>query len=464
MQIGRKDVAWNFAATSLRIASGIIVMPLSLRLLSNQDIGLWGIFLTIGTLTGLLDFGFSNSFSRNITYIFSGAKELKAEGFAAVNHEDKTIDYGLLKSVIAAMRRYYGILALIFVIVFAVAGTEYMLSVLQKYNGNRTHVFIAWILYGILAAYQLYTYYYDSLLQGRGYMKRSKQIVVISQCTQIVVIVSCLLMGMGLVSMVTGLLANVIVGRILAYLSFYDKEIKKSLRQAEALPVQEIMKIMTPNALKIGLTTLGSFLITKIAMLIAPLYLPLSDIGSYGITKQMIDLIGAIGGLWFATYYPQITQYRVKDNIEGVKRLYLKSKIWLVLIFVCGGLGLIFLGEPILMLIRSKTHLLPQGAIALFVFFTLLDVNNSFSMASLLTKNEVPFVKSFLIAGIFTLSLLLLFFKFTTLGIWGMILGPAIAQCAYQNWKWPLYMAKELKISTDDYWHVIRTIRRDITK
>ena len=80
MQIGRKAVAWNFAATSLRIASGVIVLPLVLRLLPSQEVGLWNIFLTIGSLATLLDFGFANAFSRNVTYIFSGVKELNQKG------------------------------------------------------------------------------------------------------------------------------------------------------------------------------------------------------------------------------------------------------------------------------------------------------------------------------------------------------------------------------------------------
>jgi len=461
-QIGRKDVIWNFAATLLRIASGIIVMPLSLRLLSNQDIGLWGIFLTIGTLTTLLDFGFSNSFSRNITYIFSGAKELHSKGFVSIDTSDNTIDYGLLKSVVKAMRYYYGILALGFVCLFSIAGTVYMHSVLEQYNGDKKMAFIAWILYGVLVAYQLYTYYYDSLLQGRGYVKRSKQIIIVSQIVQIVVIVVCLLADLGLISMVVGLLASVIVGRILSYLSFYDQNIRNQFQYAKIRPVKEIMHIMTPNALKIGLTALGGFLITKVVMLISPFYLSLSDVGSFGITKQMIDLLGAIGGLWFSTYYPKITHCRIKGDTDGMKRLYIKSKIWLLFVFVCGGLGLILLGEPLLTFIHSRTHLLTQGAIALFLLFALLDVNNSFSMSSLLTKNEVPFVKSFLMAGIATLILLLLLFKFTSFGIWGMILAPGIAQTAYQNWKWPFTVIRELNITASDYWTVLRTFKKDI--
>ena len=114
MEIGKKDIAWNFIGTIMRVASGVILMPLVLVQLSKADVGLWNIYIQLGGLALLLDFGFMNSFGRNITYIFSGVKELKAEGYASADYTDKTISYDLLKSVINAMRRYYGIIALVF--------------------------------------------------------------------------------------------------------------------------------------------------------------------------------------------------------------------------------------------------------------------------------------------------------------------------------------------------------------
>jgi len=450
MQIGRKDVAWNFAATFMRIASGLIVLPLVLRLLPSQEVGLWNIFLTIGSIAALLDFGFSNSFARNITYIFSGVKELKAEGYVAVDQNDTSVDFSLLRSVIRAMRRYYGILAIIFLLLFIAVSPFYLQSILEKYRGNTHVVWTAWFTYGALVAYQLYTYYYGALLTGRGYIKKNMQIIVVAQSARIIITAIFLLYGLGLISLVIGMFISDILNRTLSYLAFYDKETALQIKSSKALPVKEIMKIMTPNAIKIGLTSVGGFLINKAVILIAPLYLSLSDIASYGTTKQFIDLIGALGSLWFSTYYPQITQYRVTNNLNGVKRLYIKSIIILILAFVILGFGLIMAGEPVLLFIHSKTQLLHRKEIVVFLLFAFLDVNNSLSMASLLTKNEVPFYKSFLLAGMFSVLLLILFLKTTSLGILSMILAPSIAQSVYQNWKWPLTIGKELRIQWKD--------------
>lgn len=453
MEIGRKDVVWNFIATTMRVASGVIVLPLVLRLLSKEEVGLWNIFLIIGSLATLLDFGFSSSFSRNITYIFSGVKELKPTGYSTIAETDKSIDYNLLKSVISAMRRYYGILALTFLFLFIVASPFYLSHVLlPKYTGNKIEIWLAWFTYGILVAYQLYTYYFSSLLVGRGFIKKNLQITIIGQASRILSSIIFLLLGFGIISLVIGQLVSDIVNRILCYTAFYDKNIKVELKQATSIPVAEIMKIMTPNAVRIGVTTIGWFLFNKLIVLIAPVYLTLPQIGSYGTTKQIVELIISFGSLWFSTYYTKITQHRVSDNMYELKRMYIKSKIIQVAVFAACGAGFIFLGPILLTLIHSKTQLLPSAMIFVFLLFAYLDSNQSISSSLLLSGNEVPFMKSALFTGIITICLLFTFLNATTIGVWSMILAPGISQLLYQDWKWPKIVRKKLHIKASDYW------------
>jgi len=451
MQIGRKDVVWNFAATIMRVASGILLLPLALHILTNKEYGLWTIYVTIGGLATLLDFGFVNSFARNITYIFSGVKELKPEGYNAVSEGDITIDYGLLKSVILAMKRYYGIMAVVFLIVFSIVSPFYLTSLLKDYGGNKTEIWISWFAYGVLVAYQLFTYYYNSLLTGRGQVKRVQQIIIIGQTCRISTAIILLLLGYGIISLVVAQFVSDIVNRMLCYNSFYNKEIKFNLQTSAKVKVSEVMKIMTPNALKIGFMTMGGLLNSRMIVLISSLYLPLDTIGVYGSTMQMLVLITSLGGLWFGTYYPKITLHRVKDDIVQIKRMYLKAKFSMVMVFIVCGAGLIFVGPDLITLIRSNTKLLPSMMIFILLIVTFLETNHNLAAQMLLTKNEVPFAKASIISGLASVGLLYLFLRFTSIGIWGMIIAPGIAQIFYQNWKWPYMVIKDLNIKFKDY-------------
>lgn len=455
MQIGRKDVVWNFAATFMRLASGIIVLPIVLRLMPSQEVGLWNIFLTVGSFAALLDFGFSNSFSRSATYIFSGVKELKSTGYVSVDEEDKSIDYSLLKSVIQTMRVYYGILALAFILIFIIGSPFYLKSILTNYSGEKLTVWWSWFLYGILVAYQLYTYYYSSLLIGRGYIKKLQQIIIIGQVCRIITIVVLLLLNYGLISLVIGQLVSDVVNRTMSYKAFYDKDIKILLKNSVAVPVKSIMKIMTPNSLKIGLTIIRGFLINHATMLIAPLFLSLSTIGEFGTTRQFIEIIAGIGMILYNTFYPKMTNLLVNNDIANLKRLWIKCNLFMILVFIVGGIALLFFAPPVFNFIHIKTHLLIQSSVALFLLVAFLEVNSGMSTSFLTIKNEIPFFKANIISGIFSFLLVLVFFNFTKLGVLSIILGQGLSQLVYQNWKWPLEVKRFLSIKLSDYYYTM---------
>lgn len=460
MEIGKKDVIWNFAATTMRVASGVIVLPLVLRLLPSQEVGLWNIFLIIGGIAALMDFGFSNAFTRNVTYVFSGAKELKKEGYSIISEDDKDISYGLLRSIISAMRRYYGIIAGVFLIVFFLSSPFYLTYIFEKnnYQGNRMLVWVAWILYGILVAYQLYTYYYSSLLLGRGFIKKNQQIIIIGQGSRILSTVVFLLLGFGLLSLVIGQFISDVVNRTLCYFTFYDKDLKERISTSEILSVKEVMSLMTPNAVKVGVTIIRGFLINYATMFVASLYLSLTTIAEFGTTRQMIELISSFGMLWYNTYYPKLTFYRINNSEKLLKFSYIKANIILVFVFVILGTGLLLMGEPILTIIHSKTHLLPTVTILLFLIVALLEINSGMATSFIVTKNEVPFFKANIISGIFSIILVILLFHFTSLGVFSILLGQGLSQAVYMNWKWPYVVAKELKIKFVDYISVTKLI------
>ena len=462
MQIGRKDLFWNYAATSMRILSGIVVLPIALRTLPSEEMGIWSIFLSLITITSLLDFGFSNSFSRNITYVYSGVKELKTKGYAVAT-ENTAIDYGLLKSLLTAMKRYYGVAALVFLIVFLAGSPFYMSSVLTQYSGDKQAIWIAWYIFGALLAYELYTFYYSSILTGRGLIKKNMQIVVLSQSVRIAITIVFLLLGFGIISLVLGLFIGDIVNRTLSYRVFYDKETKAKLRDiTPSQKTSKVIKIIMPNSVKMGLAALGSFGINQAIVLVSPFYLSLPEVASYGISRQLVMLIYSFGLTWSITFIPQLSQYRVLCDYAGVKRLYIKGRINMILIFIVFGAMLLLFGNYALDLINSKTPLLNPVYLFLMLLFALLDANQYIAISTLLTKNEVPYFKSILFTGFASVLLLILMFNYTSIGLLCLILAPNIAMCAYQNWKWTLTVAKEINLQPKDYIAVIRSLYEEL--
>lgn len=450
IHIGRKDIFWNYSATFLKIAASVILLPLILRMLSSEMVGIWSIFMTITAFSNLLDFGFSPSFTTNVTYVFSGVTMLKPKGFETISTENKSIDYGLLKGVIRTMRWLYLRMALILFLILGTLGTYYIYSVLKNYTGDKQEVYIAWIILCLINTYNIYTLYYDSLIQGKGLIKRSKQIVIAGQIVYLVIASALILFGYGLIAIVSAQASSVLLVRWLSYRSFYTSEIKKFLQLAIPRSHKEVLKAIYPNALKIGLTSLGAFMALRSAMVIGSLHLSLAEIASYGITMQLISIIASLAGIYTTTYQPKIAQLRVEHNNNAIKALYLKGQLVLVLTFITGGLGLVLTGHWALDLIGSKTQLLSASLIGISLLASFLVSNQIIAGGILLSKNEVPFFKASLVSGGISILLLILLFQYTNLGLWAMIIAPGLAQLVYQNWKWPYEVYKELKIKPGD--------------
>ena len=195
------------------VGAGLLLLPFILHKMSAETVGIWQIFQTITLLVTLLDFGFRPTFARNISYIFSGVKELKREG---VNVTQGETDYGLLKATIGAMRRFYRWMAIGILALLATVGTGYMLYILQKYTGDRTDALIAWILLISINSYNLYTFYYDALMQGKGYVKRTQQIMIIGQTLYVGVAIGLIYAGLGLSAIVSAQLLSTLVRRVMS--------------------------------------------------------------------------------------------------------------------------------------------------------------------------------------------------------------------------------------------------------
>lgn len=462
MEITNKDVYWNYGATFLRFASPALLLPFILRILSPEKVGIWAIFMTITAFAGLLDFGFSSSFTRNVTYVFSGVKTLKKAGYETVEKNDVSIDYSLLKGLISAMRRVYSSISIIVFILLITLGTYYIHFLLQNYKGEALEVYISWGILCIISAYNIFTLYYDSLLKGKGLIKISMQITVLGQTLYLIIASLLILNGFGLIAIVSAQASSVFLVRWLSYRSFFTYEIKQKINASINFDKKEILKAITPNAMKIGLTSLAGFIVLKSAIIIGSLYISLKDIASISITIQLIGVIAGLAGIYAATYQSKIVFFRVMNNKKAIKQLYIKSLFVLVLTYIIGGFFLLIFGELGMALIGSKTQLMPDKMMFLAIIVSFLEINHSLAGGILLSKNEVPFFKAALFSAGVTIFLLLFFFQYTNFGMWSMILAPGIAQAVYQNWKWPLVVFNELDITFNDVLKAFKFILNSI--
>ena len=442
--IGKKDFVWTFLAIFFKIGAGILLLPLILRKLPSETVGVWTIFTTITQLTGLFDFGFNSSFARNVAYVFSGVRSLKKEGYESVDNVE-SVDYGLLRGTIKAMRYFYSRMSVVLFVLFATVGTMYVYALTRDYVGDVREVYVAWVVVVLVNSYNLYTLYYESLLNGRGLIKQSQQIIFLGNFVYVLFAIVLILLGGGLVAVVSSQAISVFLVRYFSKRAFYTEDIKAKLLLVESVDYKKILSAISPNAIKVGLTSLGGFIINKSSVFVGSLFISLEMMASYGITVQLLTIIGTLGGIFTKVYMPKLFQWRVEGRNDLVKRTFYISSMVMFVVFALSGFTIVLWGDWMLTLLKSGTMLLPTGLLILVFVQFYLEYNHSNAAQYLLSKNEVPFFKASLLSAAGVLVLLGVFVVWLDLGLLGMILAPTLAQAVYQNWKWPLVVIKEFR-------------------
>ncbi|MDD5974759.1 MAG: O-unit flippase-like protein [Bacteroidales bacterium] len=444
--IGKKDLVWTILATFFKLGAGVLLFPFILNKLPAQTIGIWTIFTSVGVISTLLDFGFNQSFARNVAYVFSGVKNLQKQGYQTLNEDnipDELIDYNLLKSTIRAMRFFYSRVALFLFLFLISVGTLYIHSILNDYTGNQSEIYVSWIIVCLNQSYSLYTLYFESLLYGRGLVKRSNQFVLLGYLMYVTVAVVFLMLGYGLIAIVSAQFISNIIIRLGASISFFTKGIKEKLKYADDSNYKDVLTAISPNAVKVGLSALGSFVINKSSTFLGPYFVSLADMGAYGVTLQLINVVASVSQVFTNVYIPKVFQWRVEKKMEKIKHIFYTSSLILFVVFLGSYVVVLFFGNWTLNLMHSNTQLISNGLLSLLFIHTYLSTNHANAAQYLLSKNEVPFFKASLWSAFFTLILFIIFEVFLDLKLVGMILAPTIAQLVYQNWKWPLEVIKD---------------------
>lgn len=199
-------------------------------------------------------------------------------------------------------------------------------------------------------------------------------------------------------------------------------------------------------------------MIQRSSIFIGATFLTLVSIASFGITRQLIEVLTALANITLATYLPKIAKLRVDDDLETVKFIYIRGIIFSNILFIIGGLCLFFIGPLVLAAFASNTQLVESRVLAAMIFSSWIGLNGGISGAVISTRNVIPFMKPSIYSGIATIALLLIVFNFTNLGLFGMAIIPGFVDLCYQGWKWPYEVFKELKIRRNDVLIVVKNI------
>ena len=450
IQVGKKDLIWVYTSRFLSIGINILLLPLIMKFLRDEELGLWYVFASISQVVSLFDFGFNATISRHMTYAWSGASKLEKNSVS--DSYNNGINSTLVSEIIVTCRFVYLIISCISLLIMATLGTLYIYKVV---NTNMTDtILVAWIIYMISVFINMFYGYWSSLLQGIGAISERNRMGIYSKLSQILVATILILLGFGLVGFVISYFISGCVLRIAGKIYFTKKtkeiEINKKISFSS---IRNCFSAVWSTAWKDGIVMISQYIATQANTLICAYYIDLASTSLYGVMTQVVSIIASIAASYFNAYQPVFSGACLERNVEKQKQIVCTTNFIYKSLFILGVVALFLLGIPLIKILRPgmKIDILFVVLLCLFYYF----FNQKDLFASMISSfNVIPYWRAYVISAFASLFLSIVFVKIFQMGIIGLVLAQIIINVLYNYWKWPIYIMNRIGIKYKEIYKI----------
>jgi O-antigen/teichoic acid export membrane protein len=435
-------VVWSWVFNGFRTATGLILLPLVLRKLSTPELGMYYVFLCQVALAPVIDFGFSPTILRFVSYAMGGAQTIQAHGVS--KGADSGPNFGLLWQLFYTTRALYRVLALIVFVILGVWGT-YMVELRIHETPSPNVTRVAWLITLIATVLNVYSSWAPVFLRGMDDVLTSVRITVLASVVRFVLAAGLLLAGAGLMSLPLGDLTGSLIQQVIARHTCL-RRLRRQPTPAKA-DIWQSLRTMWPNSWRLGVLSLGGYLTVNANMAICLSVLGLTATARYGLSTQILGVIISMAGVWTQVKWQVIGQQRARHDYAAIQRT-LWPRMWLqYLTFLAMAGGLLLCGQPLLQLLGTGKEMLPLIWLALLAFNSFLETQVGIWGTLISTENRIPFLWPSVAGSLLSFTLSLTLIHTTSLGFGAFVLAPLLAHSLFNYWYWPLYAARGIQTS-----------------
>lgn len=433
-------VAWSWGFNVLRLASGMILLPLVLTRLATNDLGMYYVLLSLAALVPLVDFGFSPTVGRFVGYAMGGAESIQAQG-VALPGKSSSPNYRMLWDLLGTTRTIYRYLTLVLLVVLGCWGT-YVVELRIHDTSSLLLTRLAWAATLATALFDLYSYWWVHYLRSMNEVVAATRIGALASAIRLLVAAVLLLAGGGLLSLPIGTLFGSILQRELA-----RRRIRRLIephRQAAAGPPTNYLSVVWPNTWRTGVQLLSSYLTVNANTAICLHVFGLAANAQYGLSIQLLTFLNGMSAVWVFVKWPLIQQYQARHDVAGVRRI-MRTRVWLQLLtFLAGCAALLLAGPFLLHWAGGGKQLLALPWLMALMLNTLFETQFNTWGTLLATENRLDYLWPTVATNVLSLLFSIALTHFTSLGLGSLVAGPLLAGCLFNYWYWPPYAARRL--------------------
>jgi O-antigen/teichoic acid export membrane protein len=436
-------VGWSWIFNGLRLAAGLLLLPLVLRILPETDLGMYYVLLSISAMVPLVDFGFGPTIGRFVSYAMGGATSLQAHGVALDAHTSGP-NFQLLWQLLHTTRKLYRYLTLAVLVVLGVWGTC-LVELRIEQTSSATVTRVAWAVTLAAALLDIYSNWWIVYLRNLNQVLLSTRIAAGGMLVRVLLAALLLLCGFGLVSLPLASLAGSSLQR------YFARHKVMQLLKPHPVPLdlqtEQQFRLLWPNTWRLGIQLLSNYLATFGNTAVCAYFLGLSANARYGLSVQLFEIAIGMAVVWTSVKWPLISQYRARHDLAAI-RATLWPRVWLQnLTYLALAVAVLALGPWMLRLIGSGKQMLPFPWMLLLATngFFLLQFNLWGTLISI--ENRLPYLWPTVLTNVLSLVLSLILVRFSSLGIGSLVLGPFLIGIAFNYWYWPFYSARNIGTS-----------------
>ncbi|MEO5804138.1 MAG: hypothetical protein ABIR24_11475 [Verrucomicrobiota bacterium] len=437
----RSTVVWSWLFNGLQLASGLVLLPLLALQLSKPDLGMYIVFLNLGALVAVVDFGFAVSIERNVSYAMGGAKELKAEGILPSETHDP--NYPLLWQLLRTTQSLYRYLSLAAILLMGIFGT-FMVGLRVQETDHPTITWWAWGIALVASVWEIYAGWWNVFLRGTNNILLAARLSVLSYGLRLLIAAGLLIAGGGLLSLPVATLFGNLLQRYLSRRAclrlLRDKPIDR-----ENLPAANLLAVLWPGSWRVGLQYVSGYLSSNASIFICTALFGLDATAKYGLSVRIISIIQGMSVVWISVKWPLIGQLRARNDFENLRKIF-RPRLWLHLLTFAFLAALAVPLSPVLLKwIGSDKELLPGVWLAMLAVNAFFETHYSVWGTLIFMGNRMPYLWAAVITNAAGLALSLVLINHTELGLASLVIAPLVAGILFNYWRWPMEGAKSLQ-------------------
>lgn len=435
-------VFWTWVFNALRLASGVLLIPLLYRFLSEPDLDMFSLFTVLAGFVISFEMMFAVTVTRNVGYAMGGITDLQPHGISVMERKESGPNFELLGQLLSATRQIYRYLAIGILVLLGLGGTLLLLPHFDQ-TSSPAVTRLAWVITIFSAALELYTGYWFVFLRGLNQVVLSARLSAVIYGAKLLFSVALLLSGAGLLAVPIATLITGVTQRMLA-----RKICLRIMPEAFRLDSRrnlELIRAIWPNTWRLGLVLLSvNFMMTAFGKLITWKW-GLGAFYPYHFSFQILYTVCmGMASVWTVVKWPMICQLRAVNDNTGVQRI-IWPRIWLQLLtYLALSSGFILLGPSILEWIAPDKELLTPVWLWLLALYALLEMHYIFWATLISTGNRIPSLWAAVFTNLTSVLVSALLMQFTQAGIGAFIIGPLACGLALNFWFWPRFGARSL--------------------